>query len=189
MAGERGLSKGLETSSVSAERNEDWIYQSLVTTVTENFWQKLPSPELGAEAWWRGLHRPRQCEITGTAAPEKWCYRMEVWSLLSAGHHCFRELEEISMEKPWITIRILLMLQRDIFCLILKGKLMLTVKSIPNQDWNLFYDHRQWTPYYWTHKWCHISAVLQLPIFGPEMPILIKNFNLKDEVSLADHEK
>lgn len=81
------------------------------------------------------------------------------------------------------------MLQHDIFCLILKGKLMLTVKSISNQDWNLFYDHGQWTPYYWSHKWCHISAVLQLPIFGPEMPILIKNFNLKDEVSLADSEK
>lgn len=111
----------------------------------------------------------------------------EVWSPLSAGHHCLEELEVISMEKP--RGRILLMLQPDIFCLILKGKLMLTVKSISNQDWNLFYDHGQWTPYCWSHKWCHISAVLWLPIFGPEMPILIKNFNLKDKVSLADSEK
>lgn len=51
MAGEGGLNKGLETSSVSAERNEDWICQSLAMTVTENIWQKRPSPELGAEAW------------------------------------------------------------------------------------------------------------------------------------------
>lgn len=82
-----------------------------------------------------------------------------------------------------------LTLQPDIFCLILKGKLTLTVKSISNQDWNLIYDHGQWTPYSWSHKWCHISALLWLPIFGSEMPILIKNFNLKDKVSLADSEK
>lgn len=65
---------------------------------------------------------------------------------------------------------------------------MLTVKSISNQDWNLFYDHGQWTSYCWSHKWCHISAVLWLPICKPEMPILIKNCNLKDKVSLADSE-
>lgn len=122
-----------------------------------------------------------------TAAPEKWCYRTEGWSLLSAKHLCLEELEVISMEKP--RGRILLMLWFDIFCLILKGKLMLTVKSISNQDWNLLYDHGQWTPYCWSHKWCHISAVLWLPIFSPEIPILIKSFNLKGEVSLADCEK
>lgn len=65
---------------------------------------------------------------------------------------------------------------------------MLTVKSISNQDWNLFYDHGQWTSYCWSHKWCHISAFLCLPICKPEMPILIKNCNLKDKVSLADSE-
>lgn len=123
----------------------------------------------------------------GTAAPEKWCYRTQVWSLLSARHHCLEELEITYMEKP--RGRILLMLWSDIFFLILKGKLMLTVKSISNQDWNLLYDHGQWTPYCWSHKWCHISAVLWLPIFSPEIPILIKNFNLKGEVSLADSEK
>lgn len=142
---------------------------------------------LVAKEWWRGLHCTGRCGITGTAAPEKWCDRTEVWSLLSAGHRCLEELEEISMEKPGG--RIPLMLQPDIFCLTLKGKLTLTVKSISNQDWNLFYDHGQWTPYCWSHKRCHISAVLWLPIFGPEMPILIKNFNLKDKVSLADSEK
>lgn len=91
------------------------------------------------------------------------------------------------MEKP--RGRILLMPWSDIFCLTLKGKLMLTVKSISNQDWNLLYDHGQWTPYYWSHKWCHISAVLWLTIFSPEIPILIKNVNLKGKVSLADSEK
>lgn len=91
------------------------------------------------------------------------------------------------MEKP--RGRILLMLWSDILCLILKGKLMLTVKSISNQDWNLLYDHGQWTPYCWSHKWCHISAALWLPIFSPEIPILIKKFNLKGKVSLADSEK
>lgn len=30
MAGEGGLSTGLETSGVYAERNEDWIHQSLL---------------------------------------------------------------------------------------------------------------------------------------------------------------
>lgn len=104
MAGEGGLNKGLETSSVSVERNEDWICQSLAMTVTENLWQKQPSPELGAEAWWMGLHHAGQCEVTGTAAPEKWCYRMEVWSLLSAGHHCLGELEEISMDNHRNTV-------------------------------------------------------------------------------------
>lgn len=66
---------------------------------------------------------------------------------------------------------------------------MLTVKSISNQGWNLLYDRGQWTPYCWSHKWCHISAVLWLPIFSPEIPILIKNFSLKGKVSLADGEK
>lgn len=86
------------------------------------------------------------------------------------------------MEKP--RGRILLMPWSDIFCLTLKGKLMLTVKSISNQDWNLLYDHGQWTPYYWSHKWCHISAVLWLTIFSPEIPILIKNVNLKAKCHL-----
>lgn len=90
------------------------------------------------------------------------------------------------MEKP--RGRIPLMLHPDIFCLILKGKLLLTVKSISNQDWNLFYDHGWWTPYCWSHKWCHISAVLWLPTFRPEMPILIENFDLKNKVASADSE-
>lgn len=128
-----------------------------------------------------------QCRITGTTAPEKRCYRTEVWSLLSARQPYLEELGVISMEKP--RGRILLMLWSDILCLILKGKLMLTVKSISNQDWNLLYDHGQWTPYCWSHKWCHISAALWLPIFSPEIPILIKKFNLKGKVSLADSEK
>lgn len=42
MAGEVGLSRELETSSMSAERNEDWICQSLAITVTEDFCQKRP---------------------------------------------------------------------------------------------------------------------------------------------------
>lgn len=122
-----------------------------------------------------------------STAPEKWCYGTEVWSLPSARQPYLEELGVISMEKP--RGRILLMLWSDIFCLILKGKLMLTVKSISNQHWNLLYDHGQWTPYCWSHKWCHISAVLWLPISSPEIPILIKNFNLKGKVSLADSEK
>lgn len=137
--------------------------------------------------WWGNDTVQGQCRIAGTTAPEKCCYRTEVWSLLSARHPCLEELEVISMEKP--RGRILLMLWSDIFCLILKGNLMLTVKSISNQDWNLVYDCGQWTPYCWSHKWCHISAVLWLPIFSPEIPILIKNFNLKGKVSLADSEK
>lgn len=49
MAGEGGLSTELETSSMSAERNEDWIHQSLAIAVTEDFWQKWPSSVLGAK--------------------------------------------------------------------------------------------------------------------------------------------
>lgn len=84
MVGEGGLSTELETSSMSAERNEDWIHQSLAITVTEDFWQKWPLSVLGAKEPQRGLHCTGQCGITGRVGPEKQCYRTksEACSLL-----------------------------------------------------------------------------------------------------------